>query len=45
MTQGFGFFGFRNEQSCSYDDAGLPGFCMTVSGPGVVHALASVFNE
>ncbi|KAM9963744.1 hypothetical protein ACTFIW_006995 [Dictyostelium discoideum] len=50
QAQGVGFFGFRNEQSCSYAASivgyltGLPGLCMTVSGPGVVHALAGVLN-
>ncbi|EGC31644.1 hypothetical protein DICPUDRAFT_156484 [Dictyostelium purpureum] len=50
QKQGVGFFGFRNEQSCSYAASivgyltGLPGLCMTVSGPGMVHALAGVLN-
>ncbi|KYQ92409.1 putative oxalyl-CoA decarboxylase [Tieghemostelium lacteum] len=47
---GMEFYGFRNEQSASYATSvvgylsGKPGLCMTVSGPGMVHALPGLLN-
>jgi len=51
QAEGIEFYGFRNEQSCSYASSvagyltGKPSICMTVSGPGMVHALAGVLNS
>ncbi|KAF2076019.1 hypothetical protein CYY_002679 [Polysphondylium violaceum] len=50
QKEGIEFYGFRNEQSCSYASSvagylsAKPSICMTVSGPGMVHALAGVLN-
>ncbi len=47
---GITYVGMRNEQSASYAAqaagylTGRPGACLTVSGPGVVHALAGLAN-
>ncbi|KAI8982496.1 thiamine pyrophosphate enzyme, N-terminal TPP binding domain-containing protein [Pilobolus umbonatus] len=47
---GIKFIGFRNEQSAAYAASihgylsGRPGVCLTVGGPGVVHALAGLLN-
>ncbi|MDH3700294.1 MAG: oxalyl-CoA decarboxylase [Alphaproteobacteria bacterium] len=47
---GITYIGMRNEQSASYAAqaagylTGRPGACLTVSGPGVVHALAGLAN-
>ena len=50
IARGIKFIGFRNEQSASYAASiygylsGKPGVCLTVGGPGVLHALAGVGN-
>eukprot|EP01132_Coremiostelium_polycephalum_P005878 gene5878-7315_t len=50
QKMGMPFYGFRNEQAASYGASvvgyltGLPALCLTVSGPGMVHALAGVLN-
>lgn len=50
QREGLNYFGFRNEQSASYAAGavgyltGRPGVCMTVSGPGMVHAIAGLSN-
>jgi 2-hydroxyacyl-CoA lyase 1 len=50
QREGLNFYGFRNEQSASYAAGavgfmtGRPGVCMTVSGPGMVHAVAGLSN-
>ena len=47
---GIKYVGMRNEQAASYAAqaagylTGRPGACLTVSGPGVVHALAGLAN-
>lgn len=47
---GLKYFGFRNEQSASYAACavgyltGRPGCCLTVTGPGVIHAVAGMAN-
>ncbi len=47
---GLRYFGFRNEQAASYAAGavgyltGRPGACLTVSGPGMVHAIAGLSN-
>ncbi|EPY49340.1 oxalyl-CoA decarboxylase [Schizosaccharomyces cryophilus OY26] len=47
---GIQFIGFRNEQSAAYAASAYgyltrtPGVCIVVGGPGVVHAMAGVFN-
>ncbi|EPX74218.1 oxalyl-CoA decarboxylase [Schizosaccharomyces octosporus yFS286] len=47
---GIHFIAFRNEQSAAYAASAYgyltktPGVCIVVGGPGVVHALAGVFN-
>lgn len=47
---GIQFYAFRNEQAASYAAGaegyltGRPGVCLTVSGPGLVHALAGLSN-
>jgi 2-hydroxyacyl-CoA lyase 1 len=52
MAQAVGleYIGFRNEQAASYA-AGVagyltrnPGICLTVSGPGMIHAIAGLAN-
>ncbi|KAI8981704.1 thiamine pyrophosphate enzyme, N-terminal TPP binding domain-containing protein [Mycotypha africana] len=51
VSSGIQFIGFRNEQSAAYAASaygylsGRPGVCLTVGGPGVIHALAGVFNS
>ena len=46
QTAGLNYIATRNEQAASYAAAaagyldGVPGVCLAVSGPGVVHALA-----
>ncbi|KAI8379040.1 thiamine pyrophosphate enzyme, N-terminal TPP binding domain-containing protein [Blakeslea trispora] len=48
---GIQFIGFRNEQSAAYAASiygylsGRPGVCLSVGGPGVVHALAGLLNS
>ncbi len=50
QREGLNYYGFRNEQSASYAAGavgfmtGRPGVCMTVSGPGMVHAVAGLSN-
>ena len=50
ISKGIQFIGFRNEQSASYAAAAYgfltatPGVCLTVSGPGMIHALAGISN-
>lgn len=50
QTAGLNYIGTRNEQAASYAAAaagyldGVPGVCLAVSGPGVVHALAGLAN-
>src|SRR4051794_40000341 len=45
------FYGFRNEQSGSYACSisgylqQYPSICLTVPGPGIIHALAGVANS
>ncbi|CAR30607.1 putative indolepyruvate decarboxylase family protein [Lachancea thermotolerans CBS 6340] len=45
------FYGFRNEQAASYAASaygyltGRPGVLLVVGGPGVIHALAGVYNS
>ncbi len=47
---GIKYVGMRNEQAASYAAqaagylTGRPGACLTVSGPGVIHALAGLAN-
>lgn len=47
---GLRYYGFRNEQAASYAAGavgyltGRPGACLTVSGPGMVHAIAGLAN-
>ena len=47
---GIQFYAFRNEQAASYAAGaegyltGRPGVCLTVSGPGLIHALAGLSN-
>lgn len=48
--EGLRFHAFRNEQAASYAAGvagyltGRPGVCLTVSGPGMVHAVAGLSN-
>ncbi|KAL0087970.1 thiamine pyrophosphate enzyme, N-terminal TPP binding domain-containing protein [Phycomyces blakesleeanus] len=50
LSKGIQFIGFRNEQSAAYAAtaygylSGRPGVCLSVGGPGVVHALAGLLN-
>ena len=50
QREGLNYYGFRNEQSASYAAGavgfmtGRPGVCLTVSGPGMVHAVAGLSN-
>ena len=50
QREGLQYFGFRNEQAASYAAGavgfltGRPGVCLTVSGPGMVHAVAGLSN-
>jgi 2-hydroxyacyl-CoA lyase 1 len=50
QREGIAYIGFRNEQSASYAAGALgyltgrPGVCLTVSGPGMVHAVAGLAN-
>ncbi len=50
QREGLQFYGFRNEQAASYAAGaagyltGRPGVCMTVCGPGMVHAIAGLSN-
>ncbi|KAI9476115.1 MAG: thiamine pyrophosphate enzyme, N-terminal TPP binding domain-containing protein [Benjaminiella poitrasii] len=50
VAAGIRFIAFRNEQSAAYAASvygylqGRPGVCLTVGGPGVIHALAGLFN-
>ncbi|KAI8145477.1 thiamine pyrophosphate enzyme, N-terminal TPP binding domain-containing protein [Fennellomyces sp. T-0311] len=50
IAAGIRFLAFRNEQSAAYAASaygylsGQPGVCLTVGGPGVIHALAGVAN-
>ncbi|MCH2409902.1 oxalyl-CoA decarboxylase, partial [Myxococcota bacterium] len=50
QKEGIRYFGFRNEQAASYA-AGVAGYlsrrpaaCLTVSGPGMIHAIAGLSN-
>ncbi|OBZ86064.1 2-hydroxyacyl-CoA lyase 1 [Choanephora cucurbitarum] len=51
IAAGIQFIGFRNEQSAAYAASiygylsGRPGVCLSVGGPGVVHALAGLLNS
>ncbi|KAL2312993.1 putative 2-hydroxyacyl-CoA lyase [Schizosaccharomyces pombe] len=51
QASGIRFVGFRNEQSAAYAATAYgyltqrPGVCVVVGGPGVVHAMAGVFNS
>lgn len=51
VSAGIRFIGFRNEQSAAYAASvygylsGRPGVCLSVGGPGVVHALAGLLNS
>jgi len=51
IQAGIRFIGFRNEQSAAYAASaygyltGKPGVCLTVGGPGVIHALAGLVNS
>lgn len=48
INNGLRFVSMRNEQAASYAASsygyltGLPGVCLVVGGPGVLHALAGV---
>ena len=50
QLEGMTYVGMRNEQSASYAAqaagylTGRPGACLTVCGPGVIHALAGLAN-
>lgn len=50
QAAGIQYVGMRNEQSASYAAqavgymTGRPGACLTVSGPGVIHAFAGLAN-
>lgn len=50
IEHGIQFIAFRNEQSASYAASiygyltGLPGVCLVVGGPGVLHAISGVGN-
>lgn len=50
QTEGITFIGMRNEQAASYAAqaagylTGRPQACLTVCGPGVIHALAGLAN-
>lgn len=50
QREGMHFHAFRNEQAASYAAGvagyltGRPGVCLTVSGPGMVHAVAGLSN-
>ncbi|HVS63352.1 MAG TPA: oxalyl-CoA decarboxylase [Thermoanaerobaculia bacterium] len=50
QKEGMRYVGFRNEQAASYAAGavgyltGRPGVCLTVSGPGMVHAVAGLAN-
>jgi len=50
QKEGIHYYGFRNEQAASYAAGavgyltGRPAACLTVSGPGMVHAIAGLSN-
>ncbi len=50
MQEGIHYVGMRNEQSACYAAqaigylTGRPGVCLTVSGPGLLHALGGMAN-
>ena len=50
QKEGMNYVGMRNEQAASYAAqaagylTGRPGACLTVCGPGVIHALAGLAN-
>lgn len=50
QREGLRFYGFRNEQAASYAAGaagyltGRPGVCLTVCGPGMIHAVAGLSN-
>ncbi|MBW2396521.1 MAG: oxalyl-CoA decarboxylase [Deltaproteobacteria bacterium] len=50
QKEGIQFLGMRNEQAASYAAAavgyltGRPAACLTVSGPGMIHAIAGLAN-
>lgn len=50
IARGIKFISFRNEQAAAYAASiygyltGLPGVCLVVGGPGVLHAVAGVGN-
>ncbi|KAF5095514.1 hypothetical protein D0Z03_001814 [Geotrichum reessii] len=50
IARGIKFISFRNEQAAAYAASiygyltGLPGICLVVGGPGVLHAVAGVGN-
>lgn len=47
---GINYYGCRNEQGASYSAGavgyltGVPGLCLCVSGPGMIHGLAGIAN-
>lgn len=51
IERGIQFISFRNEQAASYAASiygyltGLPGVCLVVGGPGVLHAIAGLGNS
>ncbi|KAK9448042.1 thiamine diphosphate-binding protein [Limtongia smithiae] len=51
IGRGIRFISFRNEQSASYAATaygyltGMPGVCLVVGGPGVLHAIAGIGNS
>ncbi|CCE62066.1 hypothetical protein TPHA_0B03940 [Tetrapisispora phaffii CBS 4417] len=51
ITNGIKFISFRNEQSASYAASlygylnNKPGVLLTVGGPGLIHALAGIYNS
>jgi 2-hydroxyacyl-CoA lyase 1 len=50
QAEGIQFIGMRNEQAASYAAGAVgyftrrPGVCLTVSGPGMIHAIAGLAN-
>ncbi|GMM37413.1 putative indolepyruvate decarboxylase family protein [Saccharomycopsis crataegensis] len=51
QAKGIKFIGFRNEQAASYAASvygyltGRPGVLLVVGGPGIIHAMAGIFNS
>ena len=50
QSEDINYYGCRNEQGASYSAGalgyltGMPGICLCVSGPGMIHGLAGVAN-